>query len=252
MVTGEVSRAKPWLVATVRAVRRETPTASTLVLAVDEWPGHHAGQHIDVKLTAEDGYSAQRSYSIASAPRPSEPGADIEVTVQNVADGEVSPYLTGHLEVGDQFEIRGPIGRWFVWRPPLPEETPSPPILLVGGGSGIVPLRAMVGASAGSRVPFRVLYSVREPAEIYYEDEWSAPPAGVDVTTLFTRRSPAGSSRPMGRITLADLDAHGWPTEFEPRCYICGPTSFVDAVADMLVTRGHSASNIRTERFGPS
>ncbi|KIQ17080.1 oxidoreductase [Rhodococcus sp. MEB064] len=248
----DVTGAHPWLVATVDSVRRETPSASTLVLDVDGWPGHQAGQHVDVKLTAEDGYSAQRSYSLASAPDGS---SRVEIAVQNVSDGEVSPYLVGNVEVGDRFEIRGPIGRWFVWRPSRPDETPSPPILLIGGGSGIVPLRAMVRAQAsasGGRVPFRVLYSVREPAEVYFEQEWAHPPPGVDVTTLFTRRAPAGSTRPLGRITVDDLDAHGWPAEFEPRCYICGPTSFVDTVADMLVARGHSAANIRTERFGPS
>ena len=244
--------AKPWLVATVAAVRRETPTASTLVLDVDGWPGHLAGQHVDVKLTAEDGYSAQRSYSLASAP---DGTSRVEISVQNVADGEVSPYLVESVEVGDRIEIRGPVGRWFVWRPSQPSETPSPPILLVGGGSGIVPLRAMVRAQAsatGGRVPFRVLYSVREPAEVYFADEWAHPPAGVDVTMIHTRRAPAGSTRPLGRITLEDIDAHGWPAEFEPRCYICGPTNFVDTVADMLVARGHSPANIRTERFGPS
>ncbi|MBY6677578.1 MULTISPECIES: ferredoxin reductase [unclassified Rhodococcus (in: high G+C Gram-positive bacteria)] len=256
MTTGSTAGvgARPWLVSTVLEVRRETPTASTLVLDVDGWPGHLAGQHVDVKLTAEDGYSAQRSYSLASAP---DGTSRIEIAVQNVSDGEVSPYLVGAVEVGDRFEIRGPVGRWFVWRPSAPTETPSPPVLLVGGGSGIVPLRAMVRAqaaagSSGGRVPFRVLYSVREPAEVYFADEWAHPPAGVDVTTLYTRRAPTGSRRPLGRITIEDLDAHGWPAEFEPRCYICGPTSFVDTVADMLVERGHAPANIRTERFGPS
>ena len=139
--------AKPWLVATVAAVRRETPTASPLVLDVDGWPGHLAGQHVDVKLTAEDGYSAQRSYSLASAP---DGTSRVEISVQNVADGEVSPYLVESVEVGDRIEIRGPVGRWFVWRPSQPSETPSPPVLLVGGGSGIVPLRAMVRAQASA------------------------------------------------------------------------------------------------------
>ncbi|MGN7134404.1 ferredoxin reductase [Rhodococcoides corynebacterioides] len=243
-----LSGAKPWLIATVVERRPETPTAATLVLDVDGWTGHHAGQHLDVKLTAEDGYSAQRSYSIASAP---DGTSRIELTVQTVGDGEVSPYLTAALEPGDRFEVRGPIGRWFVWRPATPTGPPSSPVLLVGGGSGIVPLRAMVRARTAP-VPFRVLYSVREPAEVYYADEWAHPHPGVDVTLIHTRRAPVASRRPVGRIQAADLDAHGWPAEFEPDCYVCGPTSFVDAVADMLVDRGHAPSRIRTERFGPS
>lgn len=178
----------------------------------------------------------------------------VEISVQNVADGEVSPYLVESVEVGDRIEIRGPVGRWFVWRLSQPSETLSPGS--VGGWRfRHRPLRAMVRAQAsatGGRVPFRVLYSVREPAEVYFADEWAHPPAGVDVTMIHTRRAPAGSTRPLGRITLEDIDAHGWPAEFEPRCYICGPTNFVDTVADMLVARGHSPANIRTERFGPS
>lgn len=233
-----------WSIATVVAVRPETPSASTVVVDVDGWPGHLPGQHVDVKLTAEDGYSAQRSYSIASAP---DGTSRIELTVQRVPDGEVSPYLTTTLEPGDRFEIRGPIGRWFVRRP---GDDPRTPVLLVGGGSGIVPLRAMVRAATGSDV--RVLYSVREPAEVYYAQEWADPPAGVEPTTIFTRRAPVGAGRPLGRITGHDLRERGWSADRAPRCFVCGPTGFVDAVADLLVADGHAPSNIRTERFGPS
>jgi ferredoxin-NADP reductase len=210
-----------------------------LVLDVPDWPGHLAGQHVDVRLTAEDWYSTQRSYSLAA---PAE-GDRVELTVQRVPDGEVSPYLTDVFSVGDPVEIRGPVGGWFVWRP-----TDPAPVLLVGGGSGIVPLMAMIRArrAAGSRVPFRLIYSVRTPADVYYADELRRQPGGVDVHYVHTRSAPAR------RISVADVNTHGWPADLEPACFVCGPTGFVEAVADILVALGHHPRRVRTERFGPS
>ncbi|GGG17116.1 oxidoreductase [Rhodococcoides trifolii] len=235
----------PWMIANVVDKRVETPSAHTLVLDVDGWPGHLAGQHVDVRLTAEDGYSAQRSYSIASARN----GGRVELTVQTVPDGEVSPYLADVVEPGDQLELRGPIGGWFVWNPDS-----TRPVLLVGGGSGIVPLRAMLRArhDAGSRALFRLVYSVREPMETYFADEFARPDPVVDVHFVHTRRAPVGSRRPVGRLGIADLNTHGWPPDFEPDCFVCGPTGFVETAANILVALGHEPRRIRTERFGPT
>ena len=224
--------------------RDETPTARTLVLDVPGWPGHLAGQHVDVRLTAPDGYSTQRSYSIASAPD----GERVELTVQRVEDGEVSPYLTGVFAVGGAVELRGPVGGWFVWRPADPD-----PVLLVGGGSGIVPLMAMVRtrAAAQSRVPFRLVYSIRTPADGYYADELRQQvrdSGGLDVTYVHTRSGPG----PVGRLGVATLNSHGWPADFRPVSYVCGPTGFVETVSDILVALGHDPRRVRTERFGPS
>ncbi|MEV0999686.1 ferredoxin reductase [Nonomuraea sp. NPDC050202] len=223
----------------------ETATARTLRFRVPGWPGHLAGQHVDVRLTAEDGYTAQRSYSMAS---PAD-GDLVELTVERVRDGEVSPYLTEELRVGDQVELRGPVGGWFVWR-----TESKAPVLLVGGGSGIVPLMAMIRArrQAGSRVPFRLLYSLRDPERRYYAEELRRPEPGLDITYLYTRSAPEGVSRPAGRIMLDDLAEGGWPATFEPDCYVCGPTEFVEAAADLLLALGHAPERIRTERFGPT
>lgn len=228
--------------------RDETPTVRTLVLRVPDWPGHLAGQHVDVRLTAADGYRAQRSYSLAAPAN----GDLVELTVQRVSDGEVSPYLTDVLAPGDPVEIRGPVGGWFVWRP-----TATEPVLLVAGGSGIVPLMAMIRARrvAGSRAPFRLIYSVRTPADVCYATELRRPTRaddGLDVTFLYTRVAPEGWPRPPGRIGLADVTTAGWPAEFAPSCFVCGPTGFVETVADILVALGHDPARIRTERFGPS
>ncbi|GAA2870363.1 ferredoxin reductase [Nonomuraea rubra] len=223
----------------------ETATARTLRFRVPGWPGHLAGQHVDVRLTAEDGYTAQRSYSMAA---PAD-GDLVELTVETVADGEVSPYLTEELRAGDQVELRGPVGGWFVWRPES-----KAPVLLVGGGSGIVPLMAMIRErrKAGSRVPFRLLYSVRDPERRYYAEELRRPDPGLDITYLYTRSAPDGVSRPARRIMLDDLAEGGWPATFEPDCYVCGPTGFVEAAADLLLALGHAPERIRTERFGPT
>jgi ferredoxin-NADP reductase len=209
------------------------------VLDVPDWPGHLPGQHVDVRLTAPDGYTAQRSYSIASAaPR-------LELTVQRLDDGEVSPYLTEILKPGDPMEFRGPIGGWFVWRATAPD-----PVLLVAGGSGIVPLMAMIRAraAAGGRQPFRLIYSVRSPADMLYADELRATAGGLDTHLVYTRASPDGI--PVGRLTVATVNTHGWPPDFAPDCYVCGPTGFVETVADILVALGHDPRRIRTERFG--
>ncbi|NUS53353.1 MAG: oxidoreductase, partial [Streptomycetaceae bacterium] len=172
-----------WRVATVAELRPETAAAATLVLRVPGWPGHLPGQHVDVRLTAEDGYSTQRSYSIASAPS----DGHLELTVQRVADGEVSPYLADELRPGDEFELRGPVGGWFVWRPEQ-----NDPVLLVAGGSGVVPLMAMIRtrAAVGSRAPFRLVYSVRTPDDRLYLPELRVPPPGVDRAFLYTRHAP--------------------------------------------------------------
>jgi ferredoxin-NADP reductase len=224
--------------------RTETASARTLVLDVPGWPGHLAGQHVDVRLTAADGYTAQRSYSIAS---PAD-GDHLELLVQLVPGGEVSPYLVEGFSIGDAVEIRGPIGGWFVWNP----ATSGEPVLLVGGGSGIAPLMAMIRArrAAGSRTPFRLVYSVRAPDQVIYADELLRQSAdGLDVALVHTRLAPPGSTRPAGRIGVEDL---GRPPGSAPDCFVCGPTGFVESVADILVALGHDPARIRTERFGPS
>jgi ferredoxin-NADP reductase len=237
-----------WRVAVVAAVRDETPTARTLVLEVPGWPGHRAGQHVDVRLTAPDGYSAQRSYSIASAPG----GSRVELTVQRLADGEVSPYLTQTLAVGDPLELRGPIGGWFVWDPGS-----ALPVLLVAGGSGVVPLMAMIRAraGAGSDTPFRLLYSLRDPGAALYAGELAKRERAADglaVTWVYTRTAPAGSARPAGRISGALVAAAGFGHGQSPSVFVCGPTGFVETAADLLVRAGHDPRAIKTERFGPS
>ncbi len=238
-----------WRVGRLTEVVDETPTARTLVLDVPGWPGHLAGQRVDVRLTAEDGYRASRAYSIAAPVD----GDRVEVTVQRVPDGEVSPYLTEVFAVGDPVELRGPIGGWFVWQP----DGPPDPVLLVAGGSGIVPLMAMIRArrAARSRVPFRLVYALRGPGETYYASELRGlgpDDGGLDVAYVYSRSVPEGWPVPPHRITGPDLAAAGWPAEFSPTCYVCGPTGFVETVADLLVDQGHDPSRIRTERFGPT
>ncbi|WP_328814315.1 ferredoxin reductase [Nonomuraea cypriaca] len=222
----------------------ETATAHTLTFRVPGWPGHLPGQHVDVRLTAEDGYTAQRSYSLAA---PAD-GDLVELTVENVPDGEVSPYLTEVMEPGDQIEVRGPVGGWFVWR-----SASETPVVLVGGGSGIVPLMAMIRArrQAGNPVPFRLIYSLRDQDRRYYAGELRRPDPGLDVTYLYTRTAPPGAARPPGRIALGDLAEAGFEPG-RPDCYVCGPTSFVETAADLLLALGHPPQRIRTERFGPT
>ncbi len=238
-----------WRVGTVVALHDETATARTITLEVPGWPGHVAGQHVDVRLTATDGYSAVRSYSIASAPNS---GGRVALTVVLLPDGEVSPYLTQEVGVGDRLEIRGPIGGWFVWRPQQTE-----PIQLVAGGSGIVPLMAMVRsrASAGSAARFRLLYSVRAPEAVLYRDEvlaLSDQDRPVALTFAYTRATPKGWPRPPGHIDAALIASATWPSSHGASCYVCGPTSFVESAAALLTANGNSPANIRTERFGPT
>jgi len=238
-----------WRVGAVLALHDETATARTITLIVPGWPGHLAGQHVDVRLTAADGYSAVRSYSIASAPNHEN---RVEITVERLPDGEVSPYLTQQVAVSDRLELRGPIGSWFVWRVQQTE-----PVQLVAGGSGIVPLMAMVRsrASASSAAPFRLLYSVREPAAALYRDELQAlasRDASVSLSYAYTRATPPGWTRPPGRIDAALIASTTWPSSLGPTCYVCGPTSFVENAASLLTACGHRPDRIRTERFGPT
>ncbi len=238
-----------WHVGKVVAIHDETATARTITFEVPDWPGHVAGQHLDVRLTAPDGYSAVRSYSIASAPNS---GRRVQLTVERLPDGEVSPYLTQELAAGDRVELRGPIGGWFVWRGQQTE-----PVQLIAGGSGIVPLMAMVRsrASADSTAPFRLLYSVREPASAYYGDELRAasdPDVGLTLTYVYTRATPKDWPSPPGRIDAALIAHATLPPGLAPTCYVCGPTSFVESAAGFLIASGHGPDHIRTERFGPT
>jgi ferredoxin-NADP reductase len=234
-----------WQKARLVERRVETSSATTLVFEPEQWDGHLAGQHADIRLTADDGYQAVRSYSLAAPAR----DGRIEFTVQRVIDGEVSPYLCDDLPEGAYAEIRGPVGGWFVWR-----EGDTRPVMLVAGGSGIVPLQAMIRQrrAVASRVPFRLLYSVRSPAEVIYADELARPSlnGGLETSLLYTREAPPEVRRPLGRIGLADITAHGWPPEFEPACFICGPAGFVEAAAKILIALGHDSHRIKTERFG--
>lgn len=237
-----------WRVARLVERRVETSSAQTLILDVPGWPGHLPGQHVDVRLTAADGYRAARSYSLAG---PAE-GDRIALTVQKVPDGEVSPYLIDVYAEGDPVEVRGPVGGWFVWRT---DETA--PVLLVAGGSGVVPLMAMIRArrEAGSRAPFRLIYSVRTPNDVIYADELrrrARDDQGLDVALVYTREAPQEWRGEPHRIGLADVNTHGWPPDLEPLCYVCGPTGFVETVADLLVGLGHQTRRVRTERFGPT
>ncbi|ABF42727.1 Oxidoreductase FAD-binding region [Candidatus Koribacter versatilis Ellin345] len=238
-----------WRVGTVVALRDETQTAKTITLRVVDWPNHVAGQHVDVRLTATDGYSAVRSYSIASAPNAE---GRVELTVEQLPEGEVSPYLTQELAIGDHIELRGPIGGWFIWRPRQTE-----PIQLIAGGSGIVPLMAMIRsrASTGSTVPFRLLYSVREPGAVYYRNELQAISSRDDwltTTHAYTRAAPKDWLRPPGRVDTSLIANVTWPSSQTPTCYVCGPTAFVESIAAMLVSCGNHPDKIKTERFGPT
>jgi ferredoxin-NADP reductase len=277
-----------WLVATVRETKDETATARTLTLDVPGWPGHLPGQHVTVKLTAEDGYTAQRSYSIASAS-----AADyLELTVQRVVDGEVSSYLSEIARPGDQFELRGPIGGWFAWQDDDPR-----PLLLLAGGSGIVPLMAMIRTheAVKSRTTVQLIYSARTPDDVIYEDElsrrsrtspliivtylytrltrWRKTPAKVtpdaQVTAApkhdgFFSRHQARPAEPAaaqglppvrgyaGRLSADVLAKTAFPPELNPAVYACGPSGFVEAASDLLVAAGFPAASIKTERFGPT
>jgi ferredoxin-NADP reductase len=247
MARAALRRRLTWQVGRVVELRPETGRATSIVLHMPAWPGHRAGQHVDVRLTAEDGYQAQRSYSIASAPEDD----DLVLTVERIEDGEVSSYLVGELRPGDELELRGPIGGYFVW-----EETLGGPLVLLGGGSGIAPLRAMVRhhLAVGSSVPVHLLYSARVERELIFRDELvgASDGATIDVRFTLTRERPAGwrgYDRRIDRELIADV---AWPPDERPLVYVCGPTSFVEAAADALVWLGHDPTRIRTERFGPT
>ena len=235
-----------WLVAEVADVRAETDRVKTLGLDVPGWTGHRAGQHVDVRLTADDGYQAQRSYSIASAPG----GSWVELTVELIDDGEVSPYLTEQLQAGDGFELRGPIGGYFVW-----DSNPGGAVLLVGGGSGVVPLMAMVRqrAADGDEVPTRLLYSEKSWDDVIYRDELERRARdGLTVVHTLTRSQPPGWTGYTRRVDAEMLaEVVPGPTE-RPLIYVCGPTPFVENVAEALVGLGHEPQAIKTERFGPT
>ena len=214
----------------------------TIVFDIPAWPGHRAGQHLDVRLTAEDGYRAEREYSIASAP-----GEPVAITVERLDDGEVSPYLTEELRQGDEIELRGPIGGYFVWDP-----EDERPLLLVAGGSGIVPLRAMVRhrRRSGSEVPVRLLYSSRTLADVIYRAELDEPAEGVEVVYTLTREQPPGWSGYARRVDEDLLEEVAWPVEEGALAFVCGPTSFVETVASGLVELGYPPPRVKTERFG--
>lgn len=238
-----------WTEAVTESIAPLTPTSRRISLRVPGWPGHVAGQHLDVRLTAPDGYQASRSYSIGA---PSD-GDRVELAVERLEDGEVSPYLVEGLEPGDRLEVRGPIGGWFVWRPDQVE-----PVQLIAGGSGVVPLVAMARehGRTGSAAPMQLLYSVRSPVFAYYQDdlrvlaEQPADRGGVATDTVYTRVAPPGSRRPAGRITPELLLSSVLPASVEPTVYVCGPTAFVEAVASALVEQGHRPERVRIERFG--
>jgi ferredoxin-NADP reductase len=237
-----------WRTASLVDKRQETRTATTLVFDVSGWPGHRAGQHVDLRLTAEDGYQASRSYSIASPPE----YGNVALTVERLDDGEVSPYLVDVMAPGDELELRGPVGGWFVW-----DTGDSAPLLLIAGGSGIVPLMSMLRhrAARDSTVPTRLLVSARTIDDLIYGRELARLEGrddGLEVFVTLTREAPDGwdgFTRRIDRDMLADVT---WPPAEGPSTYVCGPTSFVETAADALVSLGHDAAAIRTERFGPT
>jgi len=238
-----------WQLATVAAARDETTTVRTLTLALPAWPGHRPGQHVDLRLTAEDGYSVERSYSIASEP---ERGAEIDITVERIPDGEVSPFLHEVVVPGDRLEVRGPIGGYFVW-----ESSLGGPLFLVGGGSGVVPLMAMLRhrARSGSTVPARLLFSCRGPDDAIYRaeiDTLAAADPAFDVAYTFTRVQPPGWTGYTRRVDRAMLAEVIEPLGSAARTFICGPTALVEVAANALVGLGVAADRVRTERFGPS
>jgi ferredoxin-NADP reductase len=226
----------------VGAVTQETASAVTLSLSVPDWAGHRAGQHVDIRLTSDDGYRAERAYSIASAP-----GEPLAITVERLDDGEVSPYLTEEARTGDQLEVRGPVGGYFVW-----ETGSGGPLLLAAGGSGVVPLRAILRhrSRVGSSVPVRLLYSSRSWEDVIYSSELDFPADGVEVIYTLTRSQPRAWQGYARRVDAQMLAEVAWPAAEGPLAYVCGPTSFVESVATGLVGLGYPAGRVKTERFG--
>ena len=241
-----------WHTATVAGTRPETRTARRIELDVPTWPGNDAGSHLDVRLTAPDGYQATRSYSIAS----SGSSTRVVLAVDELPDGEVSPFLVHDLQPGDRLELHGPLGAFFVWTPPETDADPRP-VQLIAGGSGVVPLYAMAAAhaAAADATQFRLLYSVRTPDDVFFRDELTALASaapGLTLDFVYTRATPDGWSSPAGRVTKPILDAAVVPAASRPRVYVCGPTPFVEAVAGWLIEAGHRPGDVRTERFGGS
>jgi ferredoxin-NADP reductase len=235
-----------WQLGEVAELIQETPRVASLVLQVPEWTGHLAGQHVDLRLTADDGYQAERSYSIASPPE----DPRLAITVERLDDGEVSPYLVGEVKVGDKIELRGPIGGYFVW-----QAGEARPLLLLAGGSGVVPLMAMLRHRASARVkaPTRLLYSSRTVEDIIYKEELDrlgASGDGLAVAHTLTRAQPKGWMGYTRRIDREMLGEVAWPKEQAPLAFICGPTSFVESAATLLVESGYDPLSIKTERFG--
>ena len=236
-----------WTLGEVVELIDETPRVRSIILDVPEWPGHLPGQHVDIRLTAEDGYQAQRSYSIASAPEDKR----LMLTVERLPDGEASAYLVGELRVGDKIELRGPIGGYFVW-----EASRGGPLFLAAGGSGIVPLMSMLRHRARvDSVPARLVYSVRTWEDIIFREELeqlSTGTVGLEVFHTLTRAQPEGWKGYARRVDAQMLAETAWGPATKPASYVCGPTSFVEAVSRALVLLGHDAKSIRTERFGPT
>ncbi|TME05577.1 MAG: oxidoreductase [Chloroflexi bacterium] len=238
-----------WQLGEVVATHQETPRTRSLTLSIPNWAGHLAGQHVDIRLTADDGYQAERSYSIASPP---EDGQQIALTVEQLDDGEVSPYLTNGLRVGDKLELRGPIGGYFVW-----EERLGGPLLLIAGGSGIVPLMAMIRhrGAVGSTIQTRLLVSSRTYEDIIYRDELerlAGANMALEVIQTLTRTQPPGWTGYSRRIDAELLREVAWPVEQHPLAFICGPTPFVEIAAADLLPLGYEPTRIKTERFGPT
>ncbi|MEF2975585.1 ferredoxin reductase [Subtercola sp. YIM 133946] len=239
-----------WHKATVAEIHDETATARSLRLKIDDWPGQLSGQHLDIRVTAPDGYQASREYSIASGAS-TDPDALVEVSIEELADGELSPYLVRGVEVGDMLEVRGPVGGYFVWRP---EQTD--PVQLIAGGSGVVPLMSMLRthAAAGHPTPMRLLYSVRAPEFVFYMHELMQLAQNSNDSVMldyaYTRQTPDGWPRSAGRLTRDEVVQLTLPPEQNPMTYICGPNSFVENIAMWMVDLGHPAERVRTERFG--
>ena len=235
-----------WQLPRVLELIEETPRCKSVVLEPPDWPGHRAGQHVDVRLTAEDGYQVERSYSIASAPA----DEHLVLTVERLDDGEVSPYLTDALIPGDELELRGPIGGYFVWEP-----SQAGPLLMIAGGSGVVPFRAMLRQwiAARGKDPARLLYSSRTLEDAIYREELEGMAGeGADIQIVLTRSWPASWQGHRGRIDRKLLAETAWPPHDRPLIYVCGPTAFVETVAEALVAAGHEPGRIKTERFGPT
>jgi ferredoxin-NADP reductase len=240
---------RDWQVVTATLFRQETARVRSITFEATAWGGHMAGQHVDIRLTADNGYQAQRSYSIAS---PAGRGPHVELTVERVSSGEVSEFLTEELRAGDTIELRGPIGGYFTWNPSI-----SSPLMLIAGGSGVVPLMSMLRTRnrADNKVPAKLLYSSRSADDIIYRDELDRMAAnrdGFDLVHTLTRGAPTGWKGQTRRVDRDMLAQCGFQATEEPQIFVCGPTSFVETVADQLVSLGHGESAIKTERFGPT